>query len=270
MRLAALAAGLSVVMAARAAAQTPPRADTPSTAEFMSRYDFHLSAAALAVDDNHFSWDTHFGGDFDLVDYVRGRLSFLGDYQAVLGNEFRPFDPYEGNYTLEVASSFRVGRNEFAGALHHVSRHLGDRPKPKGIPVAWNEIDARLLRRFTIGGTTVDLEAEGGKVIEHANVDYSWIGHLDVTVRHALNPNVGVFGRGSGRTIGVISGRTIGVIADSNRARQQGGHVEGGVRLAGRDGAVELFVGAERVIDADLFDGLARNWAFAGFRIVTK
>ena len=86
--------------------------------EFLSRYDFHLSAAGLGSDDHaRFMWDTHWGGDFDLVDYVNGRLSFLVDYQAVLGNEFRPFDPNQGNYTLEVSGSVRLGRTELVGVL---------------------------------------------------------------------------------------------------------------------------------------------------------
>ena len=95
----------------------------------MSRYDFHLSAAAVAVNDPRFSWETHFGGDIDVADYVVGRSSILVDYEAVLGDEFRAFDPNQGNYTLEASSSARVGDTEIAGVFHHVSRHLSDRPE---------------------------------------------------------------------------------------------------------------------------------------------
>jgi len=42
-------------------------------------YDFHLSAARLNIDDPRFVWDTRFGGDLDVVDYVSGRLSLLID-----------------------------------------------------------------------------------------------------------------------------------------------------------------------------------------------
>jgi hypothetical protein len=258
-RLAAVTACLFAIVSS-AAAQTLPLAEAPSTVQFLSRYDFHLSAAGLGEEDPRFGWDTHFGGDFDLVDYVYGRLNFVTDYEAILGSEMRIFDRAEALYTLEVASSFRVGPNEFAAALHHVSRHLGDRPKY--FAVAWNEADVRLLRRLTVGATTVDVTAEGGKVVARAYVDYSWTVRGDVTVRHAFNPNVGLFARGMGRVVGVLP--------ESTRERQHGGHLEGGLRLTGPGGAMELFAGVERVIDADLIDGQPRSWAFAGFRIVTK
>ena len=125
-RRAALTSCFTVVAVARAGAQQP-LAEPPSSGQFLSRFDFHLSAAGLAVDDPRFKVDTHWGGDWDLVDYVYGRLMFLADYEAVLGDQFRLFDPNQGNYTLEVSSSFRAGGAEFAGVLHHVSRHLGDR-----------------------------------------------------------------------------------------------------------------------------------------------
>ena len=105
-----------------------------------------MAAAKLAIDDQRFSWDTHWAGDFDLVDYVYGRISFLADYQALLGSEFRPFDPYQSNYLLEASGSYRIGKTELLGVLNHVSRHLGDRSKPAA--VAENSLGARVMRRF--------------------------------------------------------------------------------------------------------------------------
>ena len=67
------------------------------------------------------------GGDFDLVDYVYGRLAILADYEAVLGDELQLFDPNQASYTLEVSVSARLRGTELAGVLHHVSRHLSDR-----------------------------------------------------------------------------------------------------------------------------------------------
>jgi hypothetical protein len=32
-----------------------------------------------------------------------GRLTFVANYQAVLGDEFHPFDPNQGNYTIDRA-----------------------------------------------------------------------------------------------------------------------------------------------------------------------
>ena len=255
---AAVAAGLFAFIAIPAAAQSP-LASPPSTAQFMPRYDVQLSAARLAVDDDRFTWDTHFGVDFDLVDYVHGRMIFIADYQAVLGSEFRPFDPNQGNYTLGAGGSIRLGGTEFVGVLHHVSRHLGDRPKRQAI--AWNELDLRVLRQFSAKGSTIDLRADGGKVVARASVDYLWTGSLDVTIRRDVRPGIGVFGHGMGRMVGVNS--------SFDRDRQRGGRVEGGVRFSGRGGAVELRVGVERVIDADPFDRLPLQWLYAGFRLVT-
>ena len=250
---------LLLLFAVPVAAQ-PPLADPPTTPKFMSRYDFHLSAAGLVVDDDRFTWDTHFGGDFDFVDYVRGRMIFVADYQAVLGSEFRPFEPNQGNYTLEAAGSVRAGRTELVGVLHHVSRHLGDRPKRTA--VAWNELDLRVLRQFAAPGSTLDVRAELGKVIARADVDYSWTAALDLTLRRPVNPIASWFGRAAGQLIGVND--------YLNRGSQRGGRVEGGLRIVGDGGALELMAGVERVIDADPFERLPRHWVYAGFRLVTK
>src|SRR3954470_9257256 len=106
------------------------------TIEFFPRYDFHLGAEHLSQADPRFVWDTNFGGDMDLVDYRAGRTTFAANYEAVLGNEFRHFDPNQGNYFLDLSSSARAHGYEFAALLHHTSRHLGDRFKR--VPVDWN------------------------------------------------------------------------------------------------------------------------------------
>ena len=195
--LLALAALVLLVSGGRALAQYPqPLPEAPSEPQFLSRYDFHLAAAGLGSGiPERFQWDTHWGGDFDLVDYVSGRFGFLVDYQAVLGNEFRSFDPNQGNYTLEFSGSKRFGRTEVAAVFHHVSRHLSDRPKR--FAVAMNALEARVLRRFQLGATSlVDVKAEAGHITEKAYVDYTWMGKLDVTARHDLNSRAGVYGRG--------------------------------------------------------------------------
>src|SRR5262245_35511634 len=144
---------LTLTVATDLQAQNPaPLKQAPDKAEFMSRFDFHMSAAGLNELDPRFSWDTHWGRDFDFVDYVRGRMMFLADYQVVLGRENRLFDPNQGNYTLEVSGSLRHKGTEFAGVLHHVSRHLSDRPNEDAI--AWNAAEVRLLRQFDPGKQT--------------------------------------------------------------------------------------------------------------------
>jgi hypothetical protein len=257
-RQAAFIASIALLVAAEVRAQAPLE-NPPTSAAFMSRYDFHLSAAALGTDDARFSWDTHWGGDFDFIDYVNGRLSFFADYQAMLGEEFRPFDPIQGNYTLAVSGSVRLGPTELAGVLHHVSRHLSDRPKPESI--AWNALLARVLRQVTFDGGSLSLRAEGGPVVERAFIDYTWLASAEIVGRQSFGPVISAYGRALGEAYKVdpdVAGRE----------RQLGGRLEGGVRFSGPGGAMDLFAGYERVVDAYQFDRRARRWFFAGFRLV--
>ena len=266
-RRAVAAACLVVTLAgaSRAGAQPPgpqpiagPASGSP---EFLARYDFQLAAAALAIADERFTWDIHFGGTLDLVDYVRGRASMVADYAAVLGGELRPFDPNQAYYTLEVSSSVWVGRTEIAGVFHHVSRHLSDRPKRAAI--AWNVLGARALQQFSLRGTTLGVRAGAGRVVADAMVDYGWTADADLMVRRSLKPRIGAYARVSGEVFGIDA-------ALSARGTQQGGRVEGGVRVEGRGAAMELFAGFERRVDADPFEQRPLHWAFAGFRLVNK
>jgi len=244
-------------------AQPPlPRPEAPAASpDFLTHYNFHLSGDALSIDDPRFSWQTHFGGDIDLVDYVAGRANILMDYEAVLGDQLRLFDPNQGNYTLEASASLRAGATEIAGMLHHVSRHLSDRPKD--FAIAWNVVGVRALRRVTAGGATIDLQGSAGRVIARAYVDYAWTGDADVVIRQPVNAHVGVFAHGLGELFGVEP-------ALSGRDTQRGGRLEGGLRLNGRAGAVELFAGIERRVDADPLDRQRQRWIFVGFRFVSR
>ena len=256
-RRAAAAACLTLVLALPVAAQqVTVDAPPPASPEFMSRYDFHLSAVALGDSDIRFGWDAHFGGDLDIADYVKGRTTVVIDYDVVLGHEQRLFDPNQGNYTLEASTSWRVAGLEAAFIFHHVSRHLSDRPKD--FPIAWNVAGARVLRHTVLGSVTVDVSGDIGWITQHSTVDYTWIGDGEVVVRRPLNTRVGLFARGSGQLIGV----------DSGRGTQSGGRIEGGVRLNGRAGAVELFAGYEKRIDASLLERGPQHWGLAGFRLV--
>ena len=263
MRRVACAACLVCAFAPGARAQwiAPPPADAPKTKQFMPRYDFHLSADATASGDERFSFDTHFGGDMDIVDYVHGRGTVLIDYQAVLGDQLRPFDPNQGNYLLEVSSSGRIGTTEIFGVFHHESRHLSDRMK---IPaIAWNVLQVRVLQRFTVAGTTIDLRGDAGKIVQHAIVDYDWTADIDARIARPVRPHLDVYAHGYSETFGVKQDV-------STRGRQTGGRIEGGVRLIGHGGAIELFAGYETVVDADAFQALPLSWAFAGFRLANR
>lgn len=261
---AAVAACFLFAAAASVAAQQPDHpvvSPAPDKPQFLSRMDLHMAASGLSNSDNRFDWDTHFGGSLDLVDYVGGRAGVYADYEAVLGDEFRIFDPNQGNYTLEAFASTRSGSTEVVGIFHHVSRHLSDRPKR--FAIAWNLLGARILHQIKAGEATFDFDLEGGAVVQHSYVDYKWIGELHVRAMRQLNPHAAVYGRAIGQMFGVngeVQGRT----------RQVGGTVEAGLRLNGPGGKMELFAGIERRVDADPLDRQPQHWALAGFRLLSR
>lgn len=227
---------------------------------FLPRYDFYLSAAALAADDPRFAWDTHFGGDVDLLTLAAARVNFLAEYEAVLGSEFRSFDPNQGNYTLEASVARRVEHTEFAAVVHHVSRHLSDRPKR--FSVDWNTVAVRVSRQVAYGATNFHVRATLGKVFKRSYVDYDWIGDVEVAARRQLKTGVGIFGRGMCTVYASDAGTP-----DRTRA---GVRLEGGVRLGGGEGASELFAGYEHRVDAYPLQRSAEGWAFAGVRLVSR
>lgn len=268
-----LAASFVIAFAASAAAQSqqPIVVPAPAAPDFLTRYDFHLSIsrlmpstptpAPLLVDDR-FAWDAHFGGSFDLADLVVARLGVIIDYQAVMGSEYRPFDPNQGNYTLEGFVSARVSdATEVAAIFHHVSRHLSDRPK--AFAVAYNEVGARVIHHRALGATTLDLDVEGGRAVQHSYVDYTWLGEAHLLIRHPINERVGVFAHGSGQAFAVNE-------ALAKRGAQAGALVEAGVRVTGKVGVLEIFAGYEKRVDADPLDRLSQRWGLVGFRLLSR
>jgi len=269
-RHAVRAACLVLLLSTSAAAQPQEQyVPAPAGVEFFSRFDFHMSVESLSPPkdtpaeqaDERFSWDTHFGGSFDLVDLVFVRAGAVVDFEAVEGSEYRPFDPNQGNYTLEAFVSARVATSEVAAIFHHVSRHLSDRPKLQA--VAWNELGGRVLHRFESDAATVDLDARGGYAIQHSFVDYTWLGELNALVRHAVSPRFGIFGNGRAQLFGVNE-------AVAARGTQFGFLVDGGVRLGGHGGVMELYLGYERRVDAYPLDRVPQHWGLAGLRLVGR
>jgi hypothetical protein len=253
-----------------AAQVQPVVAPAPATPEFLTRFDFHLTIDRLMrsltpqqkLFDQRFSWDSHYGGSFDLVDYVVGRATVTIDYQAVMGSEFRPFDPNQANYILEASLSGRSSAaTEGAVIFHHVSRHLSDRPKT--FAVAWNMLGGRFLHHVAAGATTLDVALEGGRVVQRSYVDYLWLGEANLLVRRPLNNYVGLFAHGNGKLFAVDR-------AIVRRGRQAGGRIEAGIRLNGRGGIMEIFAGYEKRVDADPLDRLPGRWGVAGLRLLSR
>jgi hypothetical protein len=257
----------ALISGARPAAAQQPGPEpvdsiSPAKAEFLPRTRFQLAANTLSGGDPRFTWDSRFGGTADVLDYHYGRLGIVGDYEAVVGSERRNFDVEQGLYILEASTSGRVGQNEFAMVFHHVSRHLSDRFKPEA--TAWNVFGARYLRNLDISGTQVAVIAGAGNVVTHVDVDYTWNLNVDVAARHQVSPRVSLYARGLAETYGVdpaIRGRT---------DPQHSGRFEGGVRLKGAGGVLELFAGVEHRLDADLRDYVPVTWGIMGFRLASK
>jgi hypothetical protein len=240
---------------------TPASAQESSKTEFMSRYDFYITMAKLSSTDRRFDWNGRVGGDMDLVDYVKGRTTLFAEYEVVMGDELRQFDPNQGNYTFDGSTSWRIRGTEVAGVFHHVSRHLSDRPKTEAVDM--NSVEGWVLRQFTAGSGVIDVRAGAGKVIQRSFLDYTWRANAKITAIRPITPTVQVFGYGAVETFG--TDKAIG-----DRGTQTGGRVEGGLRLVGKQGAVELFGGWERVIDAYPLERTGKSWGFAGFRLTSK
>jgi hypothetical protein len=261
-RVVAFVAALTLSLAPRIASAQDPSPEPVSTRriEFLPRTAFHLNAEHLSSDDPRFVWDTNFGGEVDFVDYGLGRATFVANYQAMLGEELRNFDPNQGNYTLEGSSSARVAGVELALVFHHVSRHLGDRAKTFAID--WNMLGGRVGKTFSVGTTRMDARVDLRKTTLHSYVDYTW--ELDSSLHNVypVRPRIAA--------ISDVGIRLVGVDGSRDRGRQTGAHGEGGVRFEGRAGAIELFVAAERRIDPWPLEFGVESWVGAGFRLLSR
>jgi hypothetical protein len=262
-----LSAALLMAGVAVAAAQQPgpqPLVGPDKSFGFMSRYDFQLEANVLSGDNGRqYRWDTHFGGEFDLINYIKGRITVVTDYEAVLGSELRPFDPNQGIYILEPAGSWFVGRNELSFVFHHVSRHLSDRPKTYAI--AYNAILGRYLRKFPLPhDSSVAVRASFGKLTQHSLVDYTWTTDWDVMARRPMNPHLELYARSTGEVFGVDP------VVRGRDGSQYTTHLELGTIVIGQKANMQLFLGYERRLDASALDFVPVSWAIAGFRIVSK
>ncbi len=253
-----------VVGVGPAAAQTGRPIDSPtaisSGVTFLPRSSFHLTAERLSGDDERFAWDTNFGGDLDLVDYGYGRFNFSANYQAMLGEQFRPFDPNQGNYALAGELTGRTRGLEVGAVFYHQSRHLSDRAKR--LPVDWNMVGASLSSSQRVGRFDLRTRGDVRRVVQRSFVDYQWEVVVESRARYDMTGQVAMLASGGLRRLGTDGTR--------NRGTQTGVRGEGGVRLSGRGGAVELFVAIERRIDPYPLEFGSARWATAGFRLLSR
>src|SRR5262245_2652973 len=247
-------------VAVPARADDPAQPAAPLRIRFMPRYDFHIAADHLSTNDIRFVWDANFGGEVDVVDYGFGRATFTGNFETVMGNQLRNFDPNQGNYLLDSALSLRGGGTEVAALFHHTSRHLSDRSNR--VSVAWNMLGVRVQHDVAAGKTLIQLKGDVRGVLLRNHVDYNWETAGDVHVAVPLRPALSL----------ITSGRLqlLGVDGSQQRGTQTGDRAEAGVRITGEKGALELIVAAERRVDPYPLEFSTLNWVSAGFRFVSR
>ena len=256
---ASTATAQSIQLAPLSNAQAP--ADNPEDGVvWLPSYHFHLDMAHLSHDSPRYSWDANYGGELGLVAVGRSQITFVVNYQAVLGDEFHPFDPNQGNYTIDGVLSTRVKGFYAAGVFHHLSRHLADRPKRP--PVDWNMMGARVGTMFARGGTDIEARFDFLGAILKTNVDYNWEMHAGVRAHHRVYGTVGLLGSATLRKVG-----TNGL---GNRGTQTGGRGEGAIRVSGKAATIELYLAVERVIDPYPTEFGSVSYASVGMRLLTR
>ena len=228
--------------------------------QFLPRYAFHLGAEHLSAGSSRFVWDTNFGGEIDFVDYGFGRATFGANYQAILGNEIRAFDPNQGNYTINALLSGRHKGFEAAVQFYHQSRHFSDRFKVT--PIDWNMVGARLGRTISHDTLILETRIDARKVVKRTTVDYRWELEADMSIRRPLPHGTAL--------IGGLTGRIVGVDGSQNRGTQHGFRAEGGLRFEGKAGAVEFFMADERRIDPYPLEFGTAHWVSLGFRFLSR
>ena len=252
------AAVLLLTVTGPAAAQTS-ESEAPA---FLPRTSFVFEWANLASDDRRFDWQGRVGLEFDITRFGRSRLTFRGDYEAVLGRERRRYDVNQSNYGFEAAFGHRLRGVEVTALLRHVSRHVVDREHQPSI--SWNLAGARARSVWTsASGRRLTGAIEAGRHTQPAFVDYAWSSRASIAMREPLNDRLALVGRAHGEVIGVH--RSI-----AERPRVCGGRVEIALRVNGRTAAVEVFGGYERRIDAFPTDRFRVRWFTVGFRIVDR
>jgi hypothetical protein len=249
---------IRAVLLAALAAALPIPASAQTT--FFPRFDFHLGAEHLWTSDVRFVWAADFGAAVEILDYGRGRATFVANYEVIMGNEFRRFDPNQGNYLLEGALSYRIRAVEVAAVFHHISRHLSDRPKRR--PVDWNMLGARAVSAGVAGTVALEGRVDIRGVLKSSLVDYRWEMESAGGARFPLSSRTSLISGGMVRVVGVDD--------TLNRGTQVGARAEGGIRLDGGAGSVELFVAAERRVDPYPLQAFTYSWFTAGFRLRSR
>jgi hypothetical protein len=238
-----------------------PQSQTPKSITLLPRFDASFAWAKLVSSDPRFSWDALMGIDTDVVDYGIGSITFQAEYEGVLSGERREFDLSHSNYMLDGAGSYRLPEVTLLVAFHHVSRHVSDRANPN-VP-AWNVLDVRGARRFTVGGSTIDARLAAGRVLKTNFVDYVWTSDIRLLFRRPIRGNLSWVALATGQLIGVDPTKL-------GRDRQCGATMLAGLRVSGRAAALEIVGGYERRIDGYPTDRVRVRAFTFGFRLTSS
>jgi hypothetical protein len=202
----------------------------------------------------------NYGGDIDLFGYRATRLTFVANYQAILGDQMWEFDPNQGNYIVAGSWTTTFAGIEAGPTFYHQSRHLSDRPKD--YPVDWNMLGGRVTKHISEGAGTVDLRVDLRRTIVVTTVDYEWELNAGGQGQYRLHPHLALVGGGFYRRMTVDGTR--------DRGTQNGGRVDGGVRIDGTRGAVEFFLAVERRIDPYPTEFGTVRWTSVGMRFLSR
>ena len=125
------AVGVPAPVSAQTSSSMSMSRPTPPELGFLTSYRFHLNALRLLSSGESFVWDTDVGADLDVFDFRSVRGNVLTAFEGILGEEIRPIDPNQVNYTIDLSVWWRPGEKlgELGATFHHVSRHLSDREK---------------------------------------------------------------------------------------------------------------------------------------------
>jgi hypothetical protein len=228
--------------------------------EVLPEVTVQVEGAYYIPAEDPFVWDTWVGAGAGFLRVKKATAYFTADVETILGRERRVFDANQVNYHLEGGLRIRAGRHLVIPFLHHVSRHLVDRPKTQ--LVDWNLLGARvtgpLPQGFPLPGRYA---ASVAHTVEWRTVGYEWeltgALHVDLWRR----PWGAVYSRGGVRFVSVSAETGVG------RGDFADVLIEAGVRVPRGERELDLFAAYEHRNDVFLFAPGARDRALLGFRI---
>ena len=255
--------GFSMPILAQTSSSMSMSRPTPPELGFLTSYRFHLNALRLVPSGESFVWDTDVGADLDVFDFRSFRGNVLTVFEGVLGEEIRPIDPNQVNYTIDLSLWWRPGKKlgELGTTFHHVSRHRSDRDK--AVAIAWNFLGLQYVQSVQVGLWDFDFGGRGLWKTQRSFVDYAGEVGGYLNMAHPLAQRTSLTFGGEVTVVPVTQ-------ALKSRNRQIGSRIEVGMRFQGGRGVGEVFVAGERRIDADPFDLSPTTFTMLGFRFLSR